>query len=88
MSVSEVSGSLEVILKVACFDPFDMGLNVTLSVKNLPGFIVLFPPPVVSLNIDASGPMINAAIERLALPSFWTSKEADLLFFTFTFPKS
>ena len=88
MSVAGVSGSFEVIRKVACFDPIDVGLNLTFMVENLPGLIVLFPPPLVRVNIDASGPMINAPIVRFALPLFWTLKEADLLFFTFTSPKS
>ena len=64
MSIVGVSGSLEVILKVACFEPVDVGLNVTLRVANLPGLIVLVPP--ASLNIDESDPTINVAIVRLA----------------------
>ena len=52
MSVVEVSGSLEVILKVACFEPVDVGLNVTLRVTNFPGLIVFLPPPPIRVNIN------------------------------------
>ena len=57
-------------------------------VKLLPGSIVLLPPPLI-VNIDASFPLIDVdIIVRLAFPLFVTVKEALLLLFTFTFPKS
>ena len=73
---------------MACFDPFDTGLKATFSVNDFPGLIVLLPPPLVSLNIDASGPTTDVAIVRLDFPLFSTLKEEDLLLFTPTFPKS
>ena len=81
-----LTGSLELISRVALFDPGDVGLKVTLKVELLPGLIVLLPPPPV--NIDASVPVIDAAIVRLLLPLFVTVKEALLLLFTLTFPYS
>ena len=77
-------GSLEVITRVAVCSPVDVGLKVTLKVELLPVLIVLLPPPPV--NIDASVPVIDAAIVRLLLPLFVTVKEALLLLFTLTFP--
>ena len=89
MSIVGVSGSLEVISKVELFDPPDVGLNETLMVKVLPGLIVLLtPPPLVIANIDTSVPVIDVDIKRSALPLFLTLKEAVLLFFISTFPKS
>ncbi len=78
---------MEVISKLALFDPIDVGLKATLIVKLLPGLIVLLPPPLVILNIDASVPVIVEVTERFALPLFITTKEAVSLFFTLTFPK-
>ena len=86
MPVDGVAGSLEVISKVAFFDPVDVGLKATLIVRFLPGFIVLLPLPLVILNIAASGPVSVEVIDKLALPVFLTTKEAVLLFFTFTVP--
>ncbi len=84
-----VTGSLEVISKIALFDPLDEGLKATLKAKLLPGAIVLFQLPPVTVNIDASAPLIvEVIIDRLALPLFVTRKEAVLLFLTFTFAKS
>jgi hypothetical protein len=79
-------GSLEVISKLALFDPVDAGLKATLIVKVLPGLIVLLPPPPVIVNMDASVPVIAEVIERFALPLFLTTKEAVLLLFAFTLP--
>jgi hypothetical protein len=57
-----VAGSLEVISRLALFDPVDMGLKATLIVRLLSGLIVLLPPPLVILNIDASEPVIVADV--------------------------
>ena len=81
-------GSLEVIPKLEIFGPVDVGLNTTLMVKVLPGFIALLPPPLVIVNIVKSVPVIDVNIKRSLLPLFLTLKEAVLLFFSFTFPKS
>jgi len=87
MSSVGVNGSLEVISKLALFDPVDVGLKVTLIVRLFPGLIVLLPPPLVILNIDVSVPVIlDEVIKRLVFPAFLTTKEAVMLFFTFTFP--
>ena len=87
MSRVGVTGSVEVISKSALFAPVDVGLKATLIVRVLPGLIVLLPPPLVIVKIDASVPVIvDEVIERLVLPVFLTTKEAVLLLFTFTFP--
>ena len=81
-------GSLEVISRIEVFAPGDVGLKVTLIVKVLPGLIVLLPLPLVILNMEASAPVMDVDIEKLIMPLFLTVKEAALLLFTFTFPKS
>ena len=86
MSTLGVMGSLEVISKVEAFAPVDVGLNVTLMLKLLPGLIVLLPLPPVILNIDASVPVSDVYIRRLTVPLFVTLKEAVFLLFTLTFP--
>jgi len=88
MSIVGLLGSLEVISKLAVFGPLDVGLKATLTVKLLPALIVLLPLPLVIVNIDSSVPVIAEVIERLPLPIFLITKEAVLLLFTFTFPKS
>jgi len=88
MSTVGVTGSLEVILKVALFAPVEVGLKATLMVRLLPGLIVLLPAPLVIANSDASVPPMDVAIERSLIPVFVILKEAALLLFAFTFPKS
>ena len=83
-----VSGSLEAILRVELFEPFDVGLNVTFIVKVLPGLIVLLPPPPAIKNMGESVPVISGLSTRSAFPLFLTLKLAVLLFRTFTVPKS
>ena len=83
-----VTGSVEVISKMEAFAPVDVGLKAILIVRVLPGLIVLLPPPLVIANIDASAPVSDADIRRLTAPLFLTVKEAVLLLFTLTFPKS
>jgi hypothetical protein len=88
MSMEGALGSVEVISKVEVFAPVDEGLKVTLIVRVLPGLIVLLPLPLVILNMEASPPVMDVAMEKLIIPLFVTVKEAVLLLFTFTFPKS
>lgn len=51
-----VTGSLEVISKLAFFHLLDVGLKATVLVKLFPGLIVLLKLPIVILNTDASAP--------------------------------
>lgn len=88
-SMEAALGSLEVISRAEVFVPVDEGLKVTLIVRVLPGLIVLLPLPLVILNMEASPPVMDVdIIEKLVMPLFVTVKEAVLLLFTFTFPKS
>ena len=87
MSTVGVRGSLEVTLKAELFVPVDVGLKATLMVKVLPVLIVLLPPFIVILNIDASVSVILEFMLRLPVPLFLTLKEAVLLLFTLTLPK-
>ena len=81
-------GSLEVISRVEVFAPGEEGLKATLIVRVLPGLIVLLPLPLVILNMEASPSVMDVDIEKLIMPLFFTAKEAVLLLFNFTFPKS
>lgn len=83
-----VLGSFDVILKVEVFNPVDVGLKPTLMVKDLPGLIVVLPPPLAIVNIEASVPVMDVVInKRSAFPLFLTLKEAVLLFFILILPK-
>jgi len=88
MSIVGVTGSLEVICKVAVFNPIDVGLNDTLTVKLLPGLIVLFRLPPAIAKIDASGPATEEDIRRSTAPPFLMLREAVFILFAFTVPKS
>jgi hypothetical protein len=61
-----VSGSLEVIISVELFNSGDSGLSPTRMIRVLPGLIALLPPPVITVNIDASAPVMDVEIKRSA----------------------
>ena len=88
MSIVAALGSLEVIRNIELFDPVDVGLKATLTVKFLPGLIVLLPRPLLIKNMDSFVPVIDEDIERSAVPLFLFLKEAILLLPNFTLPKS
>ena len=73
-----VTGSLEVICKLALFDPIDVGLKAARRVKLLPGLIVLLPPPLVIANMETSVPVTVETTERLASPLLLISKDVDV----------
>ncbi len=61
-------GSFELILKVAVFDPIDVGLKISFIRNFLPAFTFCRPPMLLTVNIDASVPVIDVDMIRSALP--------------------